>query len=225
MSDNLQQFKAADKKFNARREYAAIEPVKWSSKALFTLETLAKALAEVDIGEILPDDTRQTFAIGLLSGTTLVVSNKGVTNGDTYIETIYKKLAHLQGMAPTVEYTKSPEAGLHGEMAVVGHVIAKSQDAKKAVWDLQYLLQICCIGKPVCPDCAGWLNKHMIPHCSLVRDNDAVKLQYACGKPSQGGQWKHPRTNAFYQSEGKASDPKLNTWQKNGVSINRPLFY
>ena len=118
------------------------------------MKTLASALAEVDIGEILPDDSRQTFAIGVLSGTTLIVANKGVTNGDKYVETIYKKLGQRMGSAPTVTYTASPTAGLHAEMAIVSHVISKAVNPKSAVWDLGYILEIFCVGKPVCPDCA-----------------------------------------------------------------------
>ena len=127
--------------------------------------------------------------------------------------------------APTVQYTASPTAGLHAEMAIVSHVIAKTTNPKSAVWDLGYILEIFCVGKPVCPDCAGWLNKHKVPHLSLIKGKDSVEIQYACGKPSAGGQWVHPRTQALFQSEGNLLEPKLNTWQKSGLSVNRPFGF
>ena len=64
MSDTMQKFKAAENKLFARRSYSQNDPVKFSSKALLTMKTLASALAEVDIGEILPDNSRQTLAVG-----------------------------------------------------------------------------------------------------------------------------------------------------------------
>lgn len=219
MSDT---FSDAEQKFLLRRDYAQQEPAKAGSRALLSIETMASALSQVDIGEILPDDSRQTFAVGIYQGNRLIVANKGVTNGETYAETVAKEMANRIGGYIAIEYTASVEAGLHAEMAIVQHVLKESGNPKGDAWFLKYVLQIFCVGKPVCPDCAGWMNKHGIPHLSLNSNDDKIEIQYACGKPSQGGQWRHPRTGAFFQSENP-KNPKLNTYQKGGKSHNRPL--
>ena len=216
-------FWEANEKFLARREYGAQNPVKTEGNALMNIRVLALALLEVDIEDILPDDSRQTFAVGLMYGNSLIVANKGVKNGLKYVSTIRKKIGESIGGSVPATYTESVEAGLHAEMAIVQNLIASEQNPKGAVWMLGNVLQIICVGKPVCPDCAGWLNKHRIPHLSLIRNGENVEVHYQCGKPSQGGQWKHPRTGAFYQSDTPKGTPTLNTYQKGGSSYNRPL--
>jgi hypothetical protein len=222
MSESV--FSRANQKFLTRRQYATAPPTSPGSKAQMNIRTLAAALQEVDLGELLPDDSRQTFAVGLYGGVSLIVANKGVTNGQKYILTVQRKLTELLGDDTQVTNTAGVEAGLHAEMAIVEHLIVNAQNPKAAVWNLSYVLQIFCIGKPVCPDCAGWLNKHKIPHLSLVRNREAVEIHYECGRPSAGGQWKHPRTGALYQSENP-QNPKLNTYQKNHQSHNRPFGF
>jgi hypothetical protein len=217
-------FSRANDKFLNRREFAKQQPASAGSKTMMNISTLAAALQEVELNDILPNDSRQTFAVGLFEGNSLIVANKGVTNGEKYIWTVRKKMSERIGGHIPVTNTAGVESGLHAEMAIVEYLITKQTDRRAATWGLNDVLQIFCIGKPVCPDCAGWLNKHFIPHLSLIKNGEAVEVQYACGKPSQGGQWKHPRTGAMYQSENP-NDPKLNTYQKGGNSYNRPFDF
>jgi hypothetical protein len=77
-------FWEANEKFLARREYGARDPVKTEGNAPMNIRLLALALLEVDIEDIPPDDSRQTFAVGLMYGNSLIVANKGVKNGLKY---------------------------------------------------------------------------------------------------------------------------------------------
>lgn len=108
-------------------------------------------------------------------------------------------------------------------MAIVRHILKKKGGVEKeTAFGLRYTLQIICLGKGVCPDCAGYLNKYGIPHFSLQRESkfsQKVIKSTECGKPSAGGLWTHPRTTAiFHSSTNQKEGVKLEGWQKNGES-------
>lgn len=212
-------FASAESKFLGRREWAGDQYRQGlgSNQALMNIRALAEALAQVDTRDLLPDDTRQTFAIGMLQ-TNIIAAVKGVSNWETYLDTIMLQLRAYLPEAPDPVVITNVEAGLHAEMAVARWCLQNTQYGK---WDLAYVLQVACIGKGVCPDCAGWLNKHRIPHLCIRKEGTNAVVDYAIGAPSAGGQWTHPGTGAVFLSNTPGGRPTLETYQKNGRSVNR----
>ena len=89
--------------------------------------------------------------------------------------------------------------GLHAEMQIVQYC---TTDLGVAEYDLAMKgMQVACIGKAVCKDCAGWLNQHYIGHLSVQADAEG-KVEYSldAGPVSTmgGGQWMDPVTGGIY---------------------------
>ncbi len=99
-------------------------------------------------------------------------------------------------------YATDVADGLHAEMYLVRAILNDLQgDAKQNIGLLRNL-KIICLGKPVCPDCGGWMNSHGISHMSILFDYDlnTWKPEYQCGKRTQT--WIHPRTGSKFGKGG-----------------------
>ena len=214
----------AQQKLMARREAAASPPTSAGMGITRpSINSLGQQLLVMDADELMPASSNDTFAIGLYEGNKLIVAAKGVPDGDFIATRIAAKLSAMLGSRVDPEATESIASGLHSEMAIVSHVLKKmSGSQKENAFSLRYVLQIICIGKGVCPDCAGYMNKYGIPHFSLQRDKiqkKSVVKSFENGKPSAGGLWTHPRTGAIYQSRtNKKEGAVLEGWHKNGQS-------
>jgi hypothetical protein len=91
-----------------------------------------------------------------------------------------------------VEASVSPAPGLHAEMMIVRELLLRGLLNLLDVNSSARLigLRIVCPEKMVCPDCAGYLRKHGIPHYPVD-----------CGKASPN--WVNPRTGACFRAAGK----------------------
>lgn len=216
--------KRAQDKLTARRDAAAYPPADaGSGRTRPNINWLGESLLAMSADDLMPTNSNDTFAVGLYEGTQLIVAAKGVSNSDFFAGNIAARLGGLLGRTVIPEPTTGIDSGLHSEMAIVRHVLAKMGGvAKEAAFNLRYTLQIICLGKGVCPDCAGYLNKYGVPHFSLQRESKFSKTvikSTECGKPSAGGLWTHPRTTATFQSNTNKKDgATIQGWQKNGES-------
>ncbi|NYF22064.1 hypothetical protein HDC36_003540 [Xanthomonas sp. JAI131] len=161
--------------------------------------------------------SQQTFAIGFVrstSGFDLVVSLKGVT--DDVIGWVKGMKAMLLPQAD-IHDVGTVQTGLHAEMAIVRFCV---HDLGIAKAELGGALQVVCVGKKVCRDCAGWMNQHGIGHCAVVNGDNGGEVKFAAGKVSTmgGGIWKNPLTLGTYSGGND-----LNHYSKDGKTINRPL--
>ncbi len=164
--------------------------------------------------------SQSTLAIGIahtISGSTLLVARKSVK--EIVMDELTKARIALLPSASIIDVT-GIASGLHAEMAIIRYA---SENLGITKSDLKYQLQICCIGKLVCLDCAGWMNKNGIGHLSVLPDKDlGGVVEFKPGGPSTmgGGLWENPITHGKY---GGGSDPY--TYQKSGTTINRPIGY
>jgi hypothetical protein len=89
--------------------------------------------------------------------------------------------------------------GLHAEMQIVRYCL---NELGVPLYDLNLKgMQVACIGKPVCRDCAGWLNQHYIGHLSVAKNDDGeVEYSKVAGDVSTmgGGQWMDPASGGIY---------------------------
>src|SRR5690606_11638569 len=160
--------------------------------------------------------SQQTFAIGFVrsnDGIELIVALKGVSE-----EVVDKVRGMRNTILPQakVHDVGTVETGLHAEMAIVRFCVGTLGIAKA---DLGGALQVVCVGKKVCKDCAGWMNQHGIGHCAVVKGDDGGEVTFVAGKVStmSGGMWKNPITLGTY-----AGGNDLNHYSKNGMTLNRP---
>ena len=165
-------------------------------------------------------DSQSTLAVGVghgTSGSVMLVARKGVS--DAVMDDLSTARNMLLPSASVADVT-GIASGLHAEMAIVQY-FAKTYGVSKG--DLRYYLQICCIGKKVCLDCAGWMNKNGIGHLSVLPDENldgVVEFKPGGVSTMGGGMWQNPLSGARY---GGGNDP--NSYQKPGKTINRPLMY
>ncbi len=149
-----------------------------------------------------------TFAFGLIATETssfIITAFKGVAVAvREEINSSISLVAQQVGSNFTTIDAGSIESGLHSEMSIVKCAVTNLGIQKN---NLRYRLQIACVGKKVCLDCAGWLNQHGIGHCSVLpSDNPEIGgvIEFAAGSTSKmgGGLWANPLTGAIY-SGGK----------------------
>jgi hypothetical protein len=88
-----------------------------------------------------------------------------------------------------IRYVGSKAAGLHAEMIIVRELMLagklRPDDINGSAAKIN--LRIACPEKKVCPDCAGYLHKHKIPHYPVD-----------CGAASPN--WVNPRTGACFRT-------------------------
>jgi len=161
--------------------------------------------------------SQQTFAIGFvrsLTGFNLILSLKGVSG--EVVNWVNSMRSMLLPQAEIYE-VGTVESGLHAEMAIVRFCVEEFKISKA---ELGGALQVVCVGKMVCGDCAGWMNQHGIGHCAVVEGINGAEVAFAAGKLSTMGSgiWKNPITLSTYLGGND-----LNHYLKDGKTINRPL--
>jgi hypothetical protein len=104
---------------------------------------------------------------------------------------------HYAGLQVGITMVDNPETGLHAEMAIIRALLTKFPDETKQT--LGRNVAIVCVGKPVCRDCAGWMNSHAIGHCSFIPETPPT-IRFNCGPVSTmgGGIWQSPTTKSVY---------------------------
>ncbi|BCH21825.1 hypothetical protein MesoLjLc_14440 [Mesorhizobium sp. L-8-10] len=123
-----------------------------------------------------------------------VICKKGST--DQFADIIAQALVRVIGPIIVIETITNNQTGLHAEMAILRHF----SQLGISKYNMEDRVFIMCIGKPVCKDCAGYMNSQSIGHCSLVSDGSMGLIQFSCGSVSTmgGGQWEHPFTGSVY---------------------------
>jgi len=218
-------YRQAEKKFLDRREKGyAVPSDPYTDQPGTNIGVLSEELMLLNSNEILPSGGQATLAFGLLDGKKLIACTKGLKKEET--ERISNlMLAKLRSLVPnaTLEIFSESTGGFHSEMSIVEHVLNKDGDrSKDNVRTLKNRLQVLCLGKGVCPDCAGYLNKHEIPQFSLQAGKmGMVEMHLEPGLPSSQGQWMHPRTGAMFNTRtNKPEGPVLHGWQKGERSVS-----
>jgi hypothetical protein len=194
-----------------RRREAAFPNPPPESVTRMNISVLCRALAE-SLGDVLfPDDSNDTFAVGMYNTELIVAAKMAKYRGEEIAELIARHYRNFwpDARPPTIiaGNTQIP-SGLHAEMAIVARAIERfgaaarregmDLESKGIVWQLGHVLHVACLGKRVCPDCAGWMTRHRIPHFSVRKENGAVTFDYEVGRPSQAGLWVHPRTGTKF---------------------------
>ena len=128
---------------------------------------------------------------------------KGVSMTD--VESAMAGLAYSCGNAKVVPLTAP--SGTHAEMQIVRSHCSEYNVDKSSLKGSK--MQIICIGKKICKDCGGFLNKYSIPNLSVLPPGKSSFSQEEWQKSTDYGDpsqmWSHPTTKAVY-SGGKNID-------------------
>jgi hypothetical protein len=166
--------------------------------------------------------SQATFAVAWVVGpedrAIVIASVKG--GKKEQLEPVVREIQIASGARGYVVLTNNT-TGLHAEMQIVQYCL---QELGIGLWDL-YLkgLQIACIGKPVCQDCAGFMNIHSIGHMSVTADEyGEVTYSLASGPPSvmMGGQWMDPTNGGVFIGGNDVYSYQMG----GGRTISRPLW-
>lgn len=206
-----------------RRDRATPENNPYFSKSGARAFHLPEMVASSSIHKIMAKkSTEATLAIGWAinpanaSHVLLYAVCKGVALQD--VGPALRVLAYNCGGASIIALTT--DSGVHSEMQIVRSYCNSCNIQKPQMKN--FGLQIACIGKPVCKDCGGFLNKYGIPNISILPPGKIAEKEkgwqryWDYGNPSQN--WRHPITNACYQG-GK----NLHTYSKNLTSLSSYL--
>jgi hypothetical protein len=180
---------AAQLKQQVRRENAG--NTKWAGKYLGALTRIGERLLNgFDLGE----SDYKTLAIGLVGrAEAIIVCSKGfepVDCPDAALVIAQSELPAVKQVVCLVDPTPADDtaqAHLHAEMAIIQYVVKQlgCNKDKLSEWGVE----IACIRKGVCPDCSGWLNRHVVPH--------------TVGRPTVATTgWSSPLSGAFYKRKG-----------------------
>lgn len=165
--------------------------------------------------------SQETFAVAWVVGpgdrAMVIASVKG--GKQEQLEPVVREIQMASGARDYVVLTNN-STGLHAEMQIVRYCL---QDLGMGLWDL-YLkgLQIACIGKAVCQDCAGFMNMYSIGHMSVTAGSSGeVTYSLASGGPStmMGGQWMDPTTGGVFIGGNDVYSYQMG----GGRTIHRPL--
>jgi|GEM_PF-2178018 len=167
------------------------------------------------------NNTQATFGLGWIYDNNrgkayMIASFKGASKD---LETTVEGIARIFGMK-LISLSNST-SGLHAEMQIMQFCV---QNLGIRKYDLQYAgLQIMCVGKAVCVDCAGYMNKHNIPHLGVYKNKDQQKVvsdDHGGASTMGGGMWMNPLTGATYGG-GK----NVNYYSKPGRKTLHKPFY
>jgi hypothetical protein len=146
--------------------------------------------------------TEATVAFGIIFGADiyhLMLVNKGGQEAfrEQFSAALQNVCQHYAATNVGITMVKNPDTGLHAEMAIIRALLKQFPDTTKQ--NLGRNVAIVCVGKPVCMDCAGWMNSHAIGHCSFPPETPPT-IRFNCGPVSTmgGGIWKSPTTNSTY---------------------------
>lgn len=221
---NAQQllYQSTQKKLDQRRNAGTQAPANpETGKPGTNISRIAEKLKEFPCKDILPEGGEATLAVGLLDGKTLIVCNKGVlaAEGELISNRVFAKLRELVPEAQYEAVQGTIPSGLHAEMAIIRHLLQKEGgNPKDNLAGYKDRLQIICLGKGVCPDCAGFMNKRQIPHFSIQpAGGTEIAVHTEAGEASK--YWIHPRTEAVFEASIKKGVSTLHAYNKDGTSV------
>ncbi len=141
-------------------------------------------------------NTQSTMALGIFKkGSDRVILVAAQSGDPTEAEAALEFLATASPKYKAYRhaFSRLNATGLHAEMIIIRHLMLtgrlKAGDVNGSAIDIG--LQIACPAKLVCPDCAGYLRKHNIPHYPVE-----------CGDASKN--WVNPRTGACFRATKSA---------------------
>jgi hypothetical protein len=145
--------------------------------------------------------SQSTTAVGLIGSTVYIARQGGRPDLDEGHWTLMNAFGPNYTFVNVNDIVQS-ETGLHAEMMIIRYIVEQHNIGKGALAARGLKIGVT---KGCCLDCAGWLNRHGIPHNKPPEDEEA----------KASNQWVHPLTRAVYMG-----NKSLNYYRKGSKSLS-----